>query len=461
MWPVPPATRSPSVPTPTPASARSLVALSVVLALILGGCSYDKQEPGLFPRQPPRSDPAPPAPPRPSPLPPPEPTNPQLPVAGEAVWTTGDGLGVRARFAVHSVRRMPGATVLDWSVTPLAAPGHGPNDALPAGVDLGLSQERNGDVEISLVDPVRDRVYRSLSHRSAQEFHRCLCSPLWVAQLSLRIGQTRMLQVTYPELPVAVRFIDVDLATLPPFTHVPVTGLGQVPTAQGPTELRRPQPESGPGSRPIAFDYPEDQRGRRQSVTFDRVVTAPGRTSLAWTITSLTDQTSIGRLPYGSPVSAELPKGVQAVTPSTASGPVLQVGSGQVLRARRLTDRFVDSGFLDCFCTKLGIWAPALRQAGGKVSVTTNYPALPRGATEVRVTLPGVDQSVTLPVTPAPDSAARLGPATATTTGEEWVYAADSPPSGWSTADWPTPLPRAAQLGSFVATVDDLVDLPR
>jgi hypothetical protein len=437
------------------------VALSVVLALILGGCSYDKQEPGLFPRQPPRSNPAPPAPPRPSPLPPPEPTNPQLPVAGEAVWTTGDGLGVRARFAVHSVRRMPGATVLDWSVTPLAAPGHGPNDALPAGVDLGLSQERNGDVEISLVDPVRDRVYRSLSHRSAQEFHRCLCSPLWVAQLSLRIGQTRMLQVTYPELPAAVRFVDVDLATLPPFTHVPVTGLGQVPTAQGPTELRRPQPESGPGSRPIAFDYPEDQRGRRQSVTFDRVVTAPGRTSLAWTITSLTDQTSIGRLPYGSPVSAELPDGVQAVTPSTASGPVLQVGSGRPLRTRWLTDRFTDSGFLDCFCTELGIWAPALREAGGRVSVTTNYPALPRGTTQVAVMLPGVDETVSLPVTAAPDSAVRLGPATAATTSDEWVYVDDSPPSGWSTADWPTPLPRAAQLRSFTATVDDLVDLPR
>ena len=58
----------------------------------------------------------------PTPLPPIRPTNPRLPVMGERVWTTGEGLRVVVRLAVHAVRRIEGATVLDWSITPISAP---------------------------------------------------------------------------------------------------------------------------------------------------------------------------------------------------------------------------------------------------------------------------------------------------------------------------------------------------
>ena len=53
----------------------------------------------------------------------PKPTNPNLPVLGDAIWVSGGRLPVTIRFAVHAVRRIEGATVLDWSVTPLRATG--------------------------------------------------------------------------------------------------------------------------------------------------------------------------------------------------------------------------------------------------------------------------------------------------------------------------------------------------
>src|SRR5689334_9354035 len=112
---------------------------------MLAGCTYSRSEPGLFP-------PAPPSAP-PTPTWTPSPPNLKLPVLGEAIWTTGEGLNVTVRFAVQAVRRIPGATVLDWSVTPLSAPGRALGDVLPSGVDLGLSRAGEGDVNVLLLDP--------------------------------------------------------------------------------------------------------------------------------------------------------------------------------------------------------------------------------------------------------------------------------------------------------------------
>ena len=132
------------------------------------------------------------------------------------------------------------ATVVDWSVTPLSAPGYASGDDLPSWVDLGLSRSSEGDINMFLIDPAGGKVYRTLSHQSRRLFNRCLCTPLWLAQQGLRIGETRMLQATFPPLPEALGFIDVDLINLAPFVHVPVTPIGQVPTAPHPTDLARP-----------------------------------------------------------------------------------------------------------------------------------------------------------------------------------------------------------------------------
>ena len=136
---------------------------------------------------------------------PPAPTNPQLPVAAEAEWTTAEGLHITTRFAIHAVRRLQLATVVDWSVTPLRAPGYAFGDDLPSWVDLGLSRSSEGDVNMFLIDPTGDKVYRTLSHQSRRLFNRCLCTPLWLAQQNLRIGETRMLQATFPPLPDGAR----------------------------------------------------------------------------------------------------------------------------------------------------------------------------------------------------------------------------------------------------------------
>ncbi len=99
-----------------PPAWRPLAALCALMVL-LAGCTYSEQEPGLFRQTAPQASETS----KPERLPPRK-TNPALPVAGEAIWTTAEGLQVTVRFAVHAIRRIEGATVLDWSVTPLSAP---------------------------------------------------------------------------------------------------------------------------------------------------------------------------------------------------------------------------------------------------------------------------------------------------------------------------------------------------
>src|SRR5512133_3253883 len=115
-----------------PPAWRSLAALCALMVL-LAGCTYSEREPGLFRQSAPQISETS----EPQRLPSRK-TNPALPVAGEAIWTTAEGLRVTVRFAVHAIRRIEGATVLDWSVTPLRAPGLQTGDRLPSRLDLGL-----------------------------------------------------------------------------------------------------------------------------------------------------------------------------------------------------------------------------------------------------------------------------------------------------------------------------------
>src|SRR5215211_4002613 len=99
-----------------------LLATFFTLAWLLTGCSYDHVEPGLFGQSAARETSAPPI----RPVTPDERAqtpNPDLPVVGEATWTSADGFDITMRVAVHAVRRTEGATVLDWSVTPLRGAG--------------------------------------------------------------------------------------------------------------------------------------------------------------------------------------------------------------------------------------------------------------------------------------------------------------------------------------------------
>jgi len=90
---------------------RCLV-LILLAARALAGCTYNPQEPGLFGREtaPPTAAPASVSE---TPTETPPSGNRELPVVGEAVWTSGDGLDITIRLAVHAVRRIEGRRLLD------------------------------------------------------------------------------------------------------------------------------------------------------------------------------------------------------------------------------------------------------------------------------------------------------------------------------------------------------------
>ena len=249
---------------------KRLVAVVAAASVLSGGCTYAKEEPGLFSNRATSS-------PTVETQPPPAPTNPELPVAAEAEWTTAEGLHISTRFAIHAVRRLEVGTVVDWSVTPLSAPGYAHGDNLPSWVDLGLSRTSEGDVNMFLIDPTGGKAYRTLSHQSRRLFNRCLCTPLWLAQQGLRIGETRMLQATFPPLPDALGFIDVDLINLAPFVHVPVTPIGQVPSALHPTDLIRPPGAPRPTLGQQVFRYRQQPRRSRASRSTEWLSRLAGR----------------------------------------------------------------------------------------------------------------------------------------------------------------------------------------
>ena len=294
----------------------------VSVGVLLVGCTYATEEPGLL-----GQTPAPTSGPWPSTMEPPSTpaTNPALPVLGEQVWTSADGLGVQVRIAVHALRRISGATVLDWSVTPLKAPNLRPGDAVPPTLDLGLSRRDDQRPRIYLLDSRDDQLYRPLV--SATGRPRCVCTPLSPAQRRLRIGHTTLLQVAFPALPAATSAIDVVIATVPPFGQVPVTRAGHIPVAAQPTELARPgapAPESGVSSDMFRYG-PGEQIFRIQP---NRVLASSTFTTLEWTIRSVTGGAGLDAAsspPFAEPDAA----GAEPADPVTASGPVLVVGTGR------------------------------------------------------------------------------------------------------------------------------------
>lgn len=435
------------------AAIKRLIGVIGVAAVLSAGCTYAKEEPGLFQNratQSPSIENTPPAP-----------TNPELPVAAEAEWTTAEGLHISTRFAIHAVRRIQGATVVDWSVTPLSSPGYGRGDRLPSWVDIGLSRSSEGDINMFLLDPARGKVYRTLSHESRRLFRRCLCTPLWLAQQGLRVGETLLLQATFPPLPEALDFVDVDLINLAPFAHVPVTPIGRVPTAPHPTDLARPPVAGRQALAQHEFRYRRES-DRVQSIAIDRVVAAPGRTSLEWTIRSVTDQSIFILEPALSPIGGMLPDNVDVFDRDVVSGPMIRphgLPAAKPSRVSWMTAAVARRTAYECLCSPLGLWAGSLRRDGGRASVASNYPALPAGTRTVDVILPGVATLTDIPVVDAEDSAPQLGPSKPHA-GATWIYYSGDPPRGWTTAQWPTPLPDPDQLQDYRSFNESLTQLP-
>jgi hypothetical protein len=444
-------TRLPSDRGPTIDHVRTVALCLVLSLLVLTGCTWSDDEPGLLQRR--EAATAPPSPAAPAR------TNPRLPVVGDTTWTSAEGQRVTSRIAVHAVRRGPGLTVLDWSVTPLEAPDRQIGDEVPPGFDLGLDRTSTGGINIVLIDPRKKKVYRPLSHRSRWQAYRCLCTPIWSAQATLRLGETRLLQVAYPALPASVRFVDVAPATLAPFSHVPVSAEGFAPTATHPTDLARVPDPAAPLTAPQYFQTDDGAATRRTAtLRVDEVLAGPDATTVRWTLRSMSGQRAFLVVPLGPPLVAVAPPDAPVISTNAASGPTLAAANGRAMSARWMTGSLEDRPFLECLCTDLELWAIGLRSAGGTAQLVTTYPALPRGTDRVDIMLPGTANLTGLTVTPAPDGATRVGPP-ARVVPSRWTYDEKRPPAGWATDQWPTPLPDRAQLADYDRVVNRLTSL--
>jgi hypothetical protein len=425
-----------------------LLAALLTLACLVTGCSYDRVEPGLFGRPMTQETTAPPI----RPVTPDESSqvpNPELPVVGEAIWTSADGLDITMRIAVHAVRRVIGGTVLDWSVTPLHGPGLHPNDPVPRRLDLGLTRPGEGYPNIVLVDAPRSKIYRPLILKGTGS--RCLCTPLTLAEQNLRIDHTALLQVAFPTLPNDVATVDVELSTVPPFWQVPVTPAGMLPLASYPTELTRRSEGTSVVATTKAFAY--GPAGQHYLVMINGVYASSTFASIAWTILAL--DSGRGLQHASSPPLADAERLENAYNQVSAGGPRLSLASG-FYRARLVTTKLAGHGALECLCTDLRIGANALRRIGQQMSVVTNMPPLPAGTSKVDIVLPGLTTFADLGVTQAPSSTFRsAGPAVRDV--RIWTYRADRPYSGWAPRDWPTPVPRHDQLEDSRAFVDLIV----
>jgi hypothetical protein len=157
-----------------PVRRRANLVVLLALVCVVAGCTYNRAEPSLFDHPRTRDTTVPPLR-SVTPVEAAQLANPYLPVVGEAIWTSVDGLDITVRIAVHAVRRVTGGTVLDWSVTPLHGPGLQPNDPVPRTFDLGLTRPGEGYPNILLVDAARSRVYRPLTLKASASG--CLCTP--------------------------------------------------------------------------------------------------------------------------------------------------------------------------------------------------------------------------------------------------------------------------------------------
>ena len=306
---------------------------------------------------------APAVPTRPSDPPPPrgkflpKPTNPSLPVAGRG--HLGERWPAAGHLPLRRARRTPDRGRHRARLVGHPASGAGASSSAttcPAST-WGCPAPPAATSTSPCSTRCREQVYQPLSHESRQLFNHCLCTPPWVIQQDLRIGETRLMQIAYPALPAALAYVDVSLATLAPFVHVPVSPVGTAPVARQPTNLAR-SPTAGP--RPAhsrSSSATPTSRRARQSIQIDRVVAAPGRTSVQWTLRSVSDQNTSRLRPYGPPVSSPPPE--RCLRAEQQPGQRASDQPDHAPRPRALADALGRHGDLrqpayECLCTELG-----------------------------------------------------------------------------------------------------------
>ncbi|MDX6206828.1 MAG: hypothetical protein QOF39_2885 [Frankiales bacterium] len=404
---------------------------------------------------------------------------PELPVAGSFVYHGGRSGDVVVRIAVHALRRVAQGTVLDWSITPLSAPGLSGDDAVQLGTaDLGSFY---GYHAISLADTAAHKLYRPLLDGAVVNAH-CVCAAYLGGSTDLHLAKTALFQLVFPPLPSALAAVDVmDQGFVVP--GVPVTPEGQLPTVGQPVDLTAP-PTAGPGTpaadgqQSAAFDYPQGPNvvnvsGKKQpmNVTVDGLYGYPGGTMLVWTVTSRAAGAGLntgGGLPVAD---YDLHVNGTGDKPTVADGPgLLPAGvdprTGTTLRSDYATLRAKTAAppsaktahWQQCLCSDWQERETALSASGGSLTLATTFPALPAGGT-ASVTFPGstVPALTGVPVTPmAPSTSGPPQPVALTT------WHADEKRQlqrSFRPDQWPTPVPDAASYDGFgTVVIDDMID---
>ena len=266
-------------------------------------------------------------------------------------------------------------------------------------------------------------------------FNHCLCSPLWVVQQDLRIGETRLLQVAFPELPAAAgvrRRQPGHPAAVRPRPGEPV---GTAPVARQPTDLARPAEPVPAGRHRRRVPLSPTSRPR-QSIQIDQRHRG-ARPNHQWSGPCARSR------PDHRPSSRLRAAGLQ---PAAGRRPGAEHQPGQ--RARRLTRRAAAS-LVDALDRP-----PGLRPAGVRVPVHRTRPLGLRAAG--RGGCARSDRATIRPCRPAPGRSTSCCPGFGTFRavpvverrgrgGERSVrpragrrpasgtYSTEDPPTGWST----------------------------
>ena len=254
----------------------------------------------------------------------------RCPVLGERLWVSGF-------TAAGDVPASP--------CTPSAGPsgrrcwtGRSPRSSAP-GFDVrrGPAADRSrpgpghpGRARRHPARPGRRQAYQPLAHRSREEFNHCLCTPLLAGASSRTCGSARPGCCRSPSRACPSRWSSSTSA----WPRWRPSGMsrsarrarhrwpGSPPIWPGPARSSRRVRQK------LDFANPSES-GQRQRIQVTRALSAPGQTTLEWTLTTLDRQAS-RVLDYGPPVESAVPDGVELLGSSQASGPVLRVGSARL-----------------------------------------------------------------------------------------------------------------------------------
>ena len=396
-----------------------------------------------------------------------------LPVAGSYVVDGGTETPQPIRVAVHGIRQIDGATVLDWSVTPLPSGTHKLGDPTRQEIDINIDGFENTEA-INLIDTKARKIYRPLANDDNAAGS--LTVPWFMVEDDLTIGKTRLMQAAFPELPASMDTATVSLINLPLFNDVSVTPDGSVPMGKG-SDLAAPANELPVASEPQTFVYPVKDElhepAQKMSLVVNEVLSSTAGTSVVFTVTADSGGEGISVF-SGKPIGdlAVVPYGT-ALFNLAASGPGIRPSGDESAPVTRawfagvtLKDDFptgAAKGFKwrECLCSGTQGYGDRLKVSGRSLTMTVQMPPLAAGTDTVDVVFPekSLPTVTDVKVTEVPTPTA--GKSTKADVGT-WTYgtvAESSIPEGWSVNEWPTPVPDAGSINAGEAVVDNLEDV--